>query len=235
MEKYLDIVEAASLLRVSRHTVQAWMSPSSPNHRPEFAAIARHAGRKSLFAKEDVLAWVEQRRGAMYAQTMPERSTYWRERFLAARGSLKGILRPGADRTFKTPVIMFNQGMLALDSDPLISWLLDDKGANFTYKLVSLADGLVVAVPMVLWLLRKASRNTAGYTKLKSFLLTDRVFELAPLSVEALNRYLELPVRSSDLSLQNYCCCITHGAGAFLTSNKTLSNQPGLPVISFSE
>lgn len=234
MEKYLNIIEVASLLRVSRHTVQAWMSPSSPNHRPEFAAIARHAGRKSLFAKDDVMAWVEQRRGAMYSQAMPERSAYWRERFLAARGSLKGILRPVADHDFKTPVVMFNQGMLALDSEPLISWLLDDKGSNFTYKLASIADGLVVAVPMALWLLRRASRNAAGYARLKSFLLTDSVFELAPLSVEAMNRFLELPVQSADLALQSYCCCITHGAAAFLTSNKTLLRQPGLPVISFS-
>ena len=49
-EKLLTIAEIAEKLRVSKHTVQAWISPSSPNHKPEFADMARHSGRKTVFA-----------------------------------------------------------------------------------------------------------------------------------------------------------------------------------------
>jgi predicted DNA-binding transcriptional regulator AlpA len=92
-EKLLTINEISQKLRVSRHTVQAWISPSSPNHRPEFAAMARHAGRKTLFIEKEVLNWLNQRRGAVYSPGYAEHSAYWRERFLAGRSALKGIIK----------------------------------------------------------------------------------------------------------------------------------------------
>ena len=56
MEKnvILTLIEVAEKLRVSKHTIQAWMSPSSPNHRPDFASMARYAGRKSIFLEKEI-------------------------------------------------------------------------------------------------------------------------------------------------------------------------------------
>ncbi len=93
-DELLTIIQLADVLQVSRHTIQAWVSPSSPNHRPEFAALARHAGRKTVFYKNEVKNWLDQRKGPIYSQDLKEVSPYWREKFKKSRGMLKGLVKP---------------------------------------------------------------------------------------------------------------------------------------------
>jgi hypothetical protein len=144
-EKLLTLAEVAGLFRVSRHTVQAWISPSSPNHRPEFAAMARHAGRKTLFVEDEALAWLNQRRGPVYSTTVSERSAYWRERFVAGRGLLKGLIKAGEQNP---GFINFQGGLLGLDAAPLLVWLADGPGAGPLYNLIMRADGLIMPIPL---------------------------------------------------------------------------------------
>ncbi|GAB4274809.1 MAG: hypothetical protein Kow0029_15410 [Candidatus Rifleibacteriota bacterium] len=229
-DKFLTIQEIAKVLRVSRHTVQAWVSPSSPNHRPEFAALARHAGRKTVFVEEEVLAWLNQRRGPVYAGVASERSAYWQERFFAGRGLLKGTLRSPESNATHLP---FQAGMVGLDMEPLFCWLADGPGANALHDLALRAEGLVMPVPLAAYVLRRAARIPTKFRKVQEFILDWNIFELAPLNEEALRRILELPANLSELSLQNYCCCVAKGINVFLTGNKNLLKIPGLPLISF--
>ena len=94
-EKLLTLNEIAEKLRVSRHTVQAWISPSSPNHKPEFANMARHAGRKTVFIEDEIETWLNQRKGAIYSQEFIETSAYWREKFISARGTISNAVIMG--------------------------------------------------------------------------------------------------------------------------------------------
>jgi len=224
--------EAAGLLRVSRHTVQAWISPSSPNHRPEFAILARHAGRKTVFIESEVTAWLNQRRGAVYSDNPAERTTYWRERFVAGRGLLKGVIKPPERVTSGRPA-GFAGSLLAFDVEPLLTWLADGDGAAGLLAMVSRADGLVLSVPLGLWMLRRALRIHGRYAAVHDFVLAQNIFELAPMNEGALRRAIELPAAIGDISLQGYCCCLEAGASTFVTGNKVLLKTPGLPVSGF--
>ncbi len=229
-EKLLTLSEVANLLRVSRHTVQAWISPSSPNHRPEFAAMARHAGRKTLFVEEEALAWLNQRRGPVYSSNASERSAYWRERFVAGRGLLKGLVKAGDQNP---GFINFQGGLLGLDAAPMLAWLADGTGAGPLYNLIMRAEGLIMPIPLAAWVLRRSQRFPGKVRLLQDFFVDQNIFELAPFNEDALKRGLELGGHINELSLQNYCCCLSAGAAAFLTSEKNILKVAGLPVISF--
>lgn len=228
-DKLLTIPEIAKILRVSPHTIQAWMSPSSPNHRGEFALLARHAGRKTLFLEKDVVAWLNQRRGAIYSDNFAERSTYWRERFVAGRGLLKGLVKP-PEPAGKEFLISFADGILAFDAEPLLDWLCDGPGCSELLAVVNRVDGLMLATPLCFYILRRAAKFPAKFVAVKDFVLGNSIFELAPLDEESLNRTLELPQTINELSLQGYCCCATSGAAIFLTGNAGLLKTPGLRV-----
>lgn len=231
-EKLLTLAEIAKILRVSRHTVQAWISPSSPNHRAEFALLARHAGRKTVFLESDVVAWLNQRRGAVYSDSFAERSTYWRERFVAGRGLLKGFIKaPELEgHEFRAT---FAGGIMALDAEPLLDWLADGPNAANLMAMAGRAEGLMLATPLCFYVLRRAARFTSRFVGVKDFILGSNIFELAPLNEEVLGRTLEFPATINELSLQGYCCCIAAGAGTFLTGNRNLLKTPGLRVAGY--
>ncbi len=231
-DKLLTLNEISQKLRVSRHTVQAWVSPSSPNHRPEFAALARHAGRKTVFLEEDVEVWLNQRRGAVYSVNYSERSAYWREKFIAGRGLLKGLVRaPEITRSAKPAV--FSEGLLALDAEPLLVWLTDGSGAAEIFSLAGRAEGLVLAVPLAFWIMRRAGRSRGQFSRVHDFILGQNVFELAPFNEDALRRSSDMPPAAGELSIQSYCCSLAAGAAIFLTANRHLLNTRGLSVSGF--
>lgn len=229
-EKLLTLNEISQVLRVSRHTVQAWISPSSPNHRPEFASLARHAGRKTVFVEEEVFAWLNQRKGPVYSPGISERSAYWQERFIAGRGLLKGLIKSPESSVGFFP---FQGGLLALDTEPIVCWLSDGPGASGIHNLIMGADGIILSVPLVSWLIRRSMRFPGKLKEVQDFMLNQNVFELAPFNEDAVRRSLELPVGLNENSAQNYCCSIAAGCASFLTGNKNLLKIPGLPVTSF--
>jgi predicted DNA-binding transcriptional regulator AlpA len=231
-EKLLTLIEISELLRVSRHTVQAWLSPSSPNYRAEFAILARHAGRKTVFSENEILAWLNQRRGSVYSSSQPERSPYWRERFIAGRGILKSIIKaPEIERTGLNAG--FSGGVLALDAEPLLSWLADGTHTADLLVMANRAEGLMLSVPLCSWILRRAGRSMSRSLAIRDFLLGNNIFELAAMNEEALIRSLELPYGTNELSIQGYCSCIAAGASSFLTANTHLLKVPGLRVCGF--
>ncbi len=232
VDKLLTLNEISQKLRVSRHTVQAWISPSSPNHRPEFAALARHAGRKTVFLEEDVEIWLNQRRGAVYSVSYSERSAYWREKFVAGRGLLKGLVRPPEMKRSEKKAV-FGEGLLALDAEPMLIWLTDGNGAAEIFSLVGRAEGLVLAVPLAFWILRRAGRSRSHSSRIHDFILDQNIFELAPFNEDALRRSSELPHAAGELSIQSYCCSMAGGAAIFLTGNSSLLAVRGLSVSGF--
>lgn len=194
--------------------------------------LARHAGRKTVFLDSDIEAWLNQRRGAVYSVSFSERSAYWREKFIAGRGLLKGFVKsPEITRGDRT--ISFAGGLLALDAEPLLVWLTDGQGAAEVFAMVSRAEGLILAVPLAFWVLRRAGRSPAHQSLINDFILGQNVFELAPMNEEVLRRSLELPQTTGELSLQSYCCSIAAGAAVFMTGNRQLLKTPGLPVSGF--
>jgi len=231
-DRLITLSEAASLLRVSRHTVQAWISPSSPNHRPEFAIMARHAGRRTVFIEAEITAWLDQRRGALYSDNPAARTAYWRERFIAGRGLLRGLIK-APENVVSERMASFAGGLLAFDAGPLMTWLTDGEGVAGLMALAGRAEGLVISVPLALWVLRRAARIPGRYPALLDFVLAKNIFELAPLGEAALRRALELPVAAAEISLQSYCCCIEAGAAMFVTSDRILLKTPGLPVCGY--
>lgn len=228
-DRLVTLNEVAQLLRVSRHTVQAWISPSSPNHRPEFAIMARHAGRKTVFIADEVTAWLNQRRGAVYSDNPAARTTYWRERFIAGRALLRGVLK-APEREASQLRSGFAGGLLAFDAGPLLTWLSDGEGSAGLLAMVNRAEGLVLSVPLALWMMRRALRTPGRYAALRDFVLAQNIFELAPLNEGALMRADDLPASVSDISLQGYCCCLEAGAATFVTADRVLLKTPGLPV-----
>ena len=229
-EKLLTLNEIAEKLRVSRHTVQAWMSPSSPNHRPEFANLARHSGRKTVFIEEEVDTWLNQRKGAIFSQNYTETSAYWRERFISGRGILKNHINPPL--LSKYPIKTFNSGKIGFDYEPLIAWLTDSPLSSDILNIVNKSEGLVIAVPIIWWFLRRMWRNKKQFKIIKKFLIEDNIFEIAPMNEESLKRSLELPPLAGELSIQSYACNNSYGASALLTFNQVLLNTKGLSVCS---
>lgn len=230
MQNILTINEVANKLRVSKHSVQAWISPSSPNHRPEFAAMVRHAGRKSVFLEEEIDLWLNQRKGAMYSQKFIETSAYWRERFESARGLFKGKINE--PELAKNPKRNFNSGKLALDYEPLLLWLTDSPNSKEIQSYINKAENLIIAVPLAWWFLKRVWRNSKQLAVSKKFLIEDNIFELAPMNEESLKKSLELPAGAGELSMQSYACGITAGADSLLTANPSLLRTPGLAVCS---
>lgn len=230
MNKIITINEVADKLRVSKHSVQAWISPSSPNHRPEFAAMVRHAGRKSVFLEEEIDLWLNQRKGAMYSQKFVETSAYWRERFASARGLFKGKIKE--PELGKNPKRNFSSGKLALDYEPLLLWLTDSASSKEIQSYISKAESLVIAIPLVWWFLKRVWRNSKQLAASKKFLIEDNIFELAPMNEESLKNSLGLPTGAGEISIQSYACCITAGATSLLTANSSLLRTPGLCVCS---
>lgn len=228
-DKLLTLHEAAELLRVSRHTVQAWISPSSPNHKPEFAIMARHAGRRTVLVEAEILSWLNQRRGAVYAEIPAGRTAYWREHFIAGRGLLRGLIK-SPDRIVSERIPVFAGGLLAFDVGPLLSWLTDGDGSAALLAIVGRAEGLVLPVPLALWILKRAARTQGRYAVLHDFILTQNIFELAVLDEAALRRAIDLPANIADISLQSYCCSLEAGASMFITGDRGLLKTPGLPV-----
>lgn len=228
-DNLLTLPEVAGVLRVSRHTVQAWISPSSPNHRPEFAMMARHAGRRTVFVEAEILAWLNQRRGAVYSDNPAGRTAYWYERFVAGRGLLRGMIKP-PERVMSERITGFTGGLLAFDAGPLLTWLTDGDGSAALLALAGRAEGLILSVPLALWVLRRASRMQGRYVVVRDFILTQNVFELAVLDEAALRRAVELPATIADISLQSYCCSLEAGATMFVTGDRVLLKTPGLPV-----
>lgn len=231
MEKILTIVEIAEKLRVSKHTVQAWISPSSPNHKPEFADLVRHAGRKTVFLEEEIDRWLNQRKGAMYSMEYTGTSAYWREKFIKARGLFEGILKL-PKITERLPKKSFKRGKLALDYEPLIMWLSNCNGSAEIESYVEKSDGLIIASPLVWWFLRRMCRNSKQLQKIKKFLLDDNIFEIASMNEESLKRSLEVPMSAGDISIQAYACSNVAGASSLLTMNPTLLKTKGLNVCS---
>jgi len=232
LEKLITIQNAAEILRVSKHTVQAWVSPSSPNHRPEFASLVRHAGRKTVFVESEIVSWLNQRRGPMYAENQAGRSAYWRERFIAGRGLLKGLLKE-PENSSDMPVGVFNQGILALDADPLLIWLADGSRAPELLALINRAEGLMISVPLAYWLLRRTIKTPGRQLELQDFLIGNSTFEMAPLNEDALRRSSGFQASINDLTLQGYCCCMAAGADSFLSNSRLLLKVPGLRVTAF--
>ena len=229
-DKLLTLTEIAEKLRVSKFTIQAWMSPSSPNHKPEFASIARHAGRKTVFLEDEVETWLNQRKGSLYSQSISETSAYWRERFFAARGLFKNFIK--APIIDKLPRKGFNNGKLGLDFEPLLVWLSDSHYSIEIASTINKSDGLVVAVPLVWWFLRKFWRNKKHFELAKKFFIEDNIFELSPMNENSLQRSLELPQQAGELSIQSYSCNNVYGASSLLTFNQVLLNTKGLAVCS---
>ena len=229
-ENLLTLQEIAEILRVSKHTVQAWISPSSPNHRPEFAAMARHAGRKTVFLENEVYSWLNQRRGPVYSLGSVERSAYWRERFVSGRGIYKGLIK-----TTETEVSFFSfqGGLLGIDTAPLICWLTDGKGASAIYNLVLRAEGLVLPLPLAFWLLRRAKKIPGRFKQMQNFVFDENIFEIAVFNEEAALRGIDFSSSINELSLKNYCSALNAGCSSFLTGDKNLLKIPGLALISF--
>ena len=229
-EKLLTLNEIAEKLRVSRHTVQAWISPSSPNHKPEFANMARHAGRKTVFIEDEIETWLNQRKGAIYSQEFIETSAYWREKFISARGLFKNHIK--AQDFPKNIKKNFGNGKLGLDYEPLLIWLSDSPYSTEMLSIINRADGLVVAIPLVWWFLRRFIRNKNLFAEAKKFFIEENIFELAPMNEESLKRSLELPITAGELSVQAYACSNTAGADSLLTMNPILIKTQGLSVCS---
>lgn len=229
-EKLLTLNEISEKLRVSRHTIQAWISPSSPNHKPEFANLARHAGRKTVFIESEIDTWLNQRKGAVYSLNYSETSAYWRERFLAARGLLKNSIK--VPKILSIPSNQFNGGKLSLDYEPLLIWLTDSQFSDKISTIIYRADGLIISVPLVWWFLKRVWKTKKHFIALKKFFIEDNIFEFAPMNEESLLLAFNLPTSANELSIQSYSCSITAGAVSLLTFNEALLKTKGLLVCS---
>jgi hypothetical protein len=115
----------------------------------------------------------------------------------------------------------------------ILVWLGNAGGAGSIYNLIKRAEGIVISLPLVAWLLRRFARNPKAFDIVREFLLDSNIFELAVFNSDALARFLLLPTKIGELNAQSYCCCAAAGASAFLTSDNELAKVPGLSVIEF--
>ncbi|MDD3000730.1 MAG: helix-turn-helix domain-containing protein [Candidatus Riflebacteria bacterium] len=232
MEKniILTLIEVAEKLRVSKHTIQAWMSPSSPNHRPDFAAMARHAGRKTIFLDNDIDTWLEQRKGTTYYEDYSEVSAYWREKFIKGRGLLKGFVKAPEIKNVESNVF-FTAGKLGLDLDALLVWLTDAPAADRIFQTVNRAEYVILPIILSHFLLSKSQKNTVFYLKLKDFLLVQNIFVQAPFNEAVLQMIIDHNLPANDFSVQLYCSCIVGKSDYFLTANNYLLEQNGFNTV----
>lgn len=215
---------------MSKYTVQAWISPSSPNHKPEFARLARHAGKKTVFVESEVLTWVDQRRGRENRLPGIESSPYWFERFISGRGMLKNIVR-GAEAVPKTLRGGFKRGKLGLDSGPLLAWLTDGPDAQRVYSVVSRAESLVISATLCCQILQKLKKIPIRYADTESFLLSSGSFDIAQVNENVIRRLSGYPGNISESHAVNCAASLEWGADWFATWNEDLLEIPGLPVI----
>jgi predicted DNA-binding transcriptional regulator AlpA len=232
MEKnmILTLIEVAEKLRVSKHTIQAWMSASSPNHRPDFASMARHAGRKTIFLENDIDTWLEQRKGATYYESFSEVSAYWREKFIKGRGLLKGFVKAPEIKNIESNVY-FTAGKLGLDLDAVLVWLTDASAADRVSQTVNRAEYLILPVILSHFLLSKSQKSSIYYEKLKDFLLIQNIFVQAPFNEAVLQMIIDRNLPANDFSVQIYCSCMIAKSDFFLTANNYLLEQNGFNTI----
>lgn len=234
MKKYLSIIEVSEYLQVSKHTVQAWISPSSPNYKQEFAYLAKHAGRKTLFEETDILTWLDQRRGPIYAHKENERSPYWLEMLLKSRGMLEGeLVLPELVKENVYQDREFPGGILGVDTEPFLLWLNNSNDCNRLERIFSAAEGITISITLCHRILKQTKKKPSVHKKIKKFMLSDRIFEIAPFNENALSIVSGLPLRVSELNAINYSCTIANGANSFLTRNPTLCKVDGLPITTF--
>ncbi len=229
--RLLTLREAARLLRLSPHTLQSWMSPSSPNHRAEFARLALRAGRRTLFRSADLVNWLEQHQTSRSALPGGERSVNWFERFVAARGSLN-LPYQSESPPESSPDALFRGGLLAIDGAPLLSWLANTDEAPRILRLARRAEGLVLPLPTAGWMLRRLRRFPTALEQIRHLLFQSGIFETAVLHEEALSRLLQLPPAIGDIPALSYGAAIAHGAAVFATWNTALLESPGALVMS---
>ena len=110
--------------------------------------------------------------------------------------------------------------------------MADSKNSSEVLSTINQAEGLVIAIPLVWWFLRRVWRNKKQFSLLRKFLLEDNIFELAPMNEDSLKRSLELPPSAGELSIQSYACVNSYGANSLLTYNPILLNTKGLAVCS---
>jgi len=228
---FLTLIEAAELLRVSKHTVQAWVSPSSPNHRPEFARLARHAGKRTIFIENELLAWVSLQRSPSEVVPGAERSPYWLERFIGGRGLLKGEMKPLGPDLPSSTWSQFHGGLLGLDLEPLQAWLTDGSPAPRVLRLIKRADGLVLPMTMVASFIARLRRNPIALSALRDFLLTAQIFELAPMREGVLHRLLDFPTGLGERTMIDTACLLEGQVSAIATWNPRLLACLGLPAV----
>lgn len=228
--RLLTLREAARFLRLSPHTLQSWMSPSSPNYRAEFARLALRAGRRTLYRSADLVTWLEQHQAARTSALGAERSVNWFERFVAGRGSLN---LPYQNETppDSSPETLFRGGFLALDGAPLLAWLANTPEAPRILRLVRRSEGLILTLPIAGWILRRLRRFPAAMDQVRHLLLQSGVFEIAPLNEEGLNRLIQLPPAVGDIPALSYGAAMAHGAAMFATWNTALLEAPGALVM----
>lgn len=237
----LTIVELADILKLSKHTIQAWVSPSSPNHRPEFANLVRHAGRKTVFYKHEVLSWLEQRKGPIYSQELLEISPYWKEKFIKSRGLLKGLVKPivrnkqnlgRSRRGIEQSSTLFAPKIIALDTEPLLIWLTDSTEATAVLEVVEKAESIMLSAVLINWLLSKAIGKENYFYLLKDFLLEQNIFTVAPLNEQALRNLWDSNFKINDMSFLIYYSCNAAKADYLFTTNKTLLQGKSLSLLS---
>jgi len=232
MEKnvILTLIEVAEKLRVSKHTIQAWMSPSSPNHRSDFASMARHAGRKTIFLEKEIDTWLEQRKGTTYYEDYSEVSAYWKEKFLKGRGLLKGLVKAPELKTVETN-LFFSGGKLGLDLDAMLVWLTDSSVADRVFQAVNRAECLILPVILSHFFLSKSHKSGTYFEKLKDFLLIQNIFVQAPFNEGVLQMIIDRNLPANDFSVQIYCSCMLAKADFFLTANTYLLAQNGFNTV----
>ncbi|HNV69431.1 MAG TPA: helix-turn-helix domain-containing protein [Candidatus Ozemobacteraceae bacterium] len=228
--RLLTVREAARLLRLSPHTLQSWMSPSSPNYRPEFSRLALRAGRRTLYRTTDLLTWLEQHQATRSILPGSERSVNWFERFVAARGTLN-LPYQSEPTPDPSPDSLFRGGFLALDGAPLFAWLANTSEAPRILRLARRAEGLVLPLPTAGWMLRRLRRFPNALDQIQSLLFRSGIFEAASLNEEAVSRISQLPSAIADVAAMSYGAAIVHGASVFATWNTALLEAPGALVL----
>jgi|GEM_PF-1121688 len=228
---FMTLPEAADALRISRHTIQSWISPSSQNFRPEFARLVKHAGKKTIFIPEEIFSWVSQR-GVVRRRILEngERSSYWFEKFLSGKGLLKDFVFPPEE--IKEGPKDFKGGMIGLDSGPLLGWLTESAGSARITKIVERSEGVILPLNLASWILKRIRKIPRSYEKVKIYFFSSGIFELAPINEEAAIKASLLPPEVPDLQALSFAAAMESGAEVFATWNANLYKVPGLSLIS---
>jgi len=226
----VSLKEAAQLLRLSPYTLQAWISPSSPNHRPDFARLARRAGRKTVFWRDELLVWDGQRRHES-GRAAAQRSPRWRELFRNGRGILRGMWSPLDVPVSSALPAMVTGGLLGVDAGPLLAWMIGDPAAARLERLLAKVDGVVLAATTVGTLLRTLACPPAESDAVREFLLVSGVFEIASLDEAAVRRALRFPAGIPLPAALACAAVLEHGASWFATWEPGVNGFPEFPAL----